>query len=125
MKFTIVERDHPMVISSIVRLSRRFRADDRGTVSIMMGFLMVPLVGFLALGLEVSNWYSITRGMQNAADAATLAAAITTSDILVGALPAYEAEASAVAATYGYVDGTNNVTLTVINDAPCHAHAAP
>jgi hypothetical protein len=104
--------------SAVVRL-RRLRKDERGAVSIMMGFLMVPLVGFLALGFEVSNWYSITRGMQHAADAATLAAATNNSVILVGALPAYEAEARAVAATYGFVGGTNNVTINVRNDQTC------
>jgi Flp pilus assembly protein TadG len=105
--------------ASVVVQLRRLRKDERGAVSILMGFLMVPLVGFLALGFEVSNWYSITRGMQNAADAATLAAAINNSDNLVGSLPAYEAEARAVAATYGFVNGTNNVTINVINNATC------
>jgi len=41
-----------------------------------MGFLIIPLMGFLALGFEASNWYPISRGMQNAADAATIAAAV-------------------------------------------------
>jgi Putative Flp pilus-assembly TadE/G-like len=105
--------------ASVVVQLRRLRKDERGATSIIMGFLMVPLAGFLALGFEVSNWYSITRGMQNAADAATLAAATNNSDILVGALPAYEAEAKAVAATYGFVNGVNNVTINVKNDQIC------
>jgi hypothetical protein len=105
--------------ASVVVQLRRLRKDERGAMSIMMGFLIVPLVGFLALGFEVSNWYSITRGMQNAADAATLAAATNNSDDLVGSLPAFEAEARAVAATYGFVNGTNNVTINVINNAAC------
>jgi uncharacterized membrane protein len=60
---------------SIAKRVRRLRRDERGAVSVIMGVLMIPLVGFLALGFEVSNWYMITRGMQNAADAAALAAA--------------------------------------------------
>ena len=40
-----------------------------------MGLLIVPLVGALGIGFEVSNWYMNGRGMQNAADAAALAAA--------------------------------------------------
>jgi Flp pilus assembly protein TadG len=103
-------RDHRASVMVQLRLLRK---DERGAVSIMMGFLIVPLVGFLAVGFEVSNWYSITRGMQNAADAATLAAAINNSD------PAYKAEAKAVAATYGFVDGVNNVTIDVKNDQNC------
>src|SRR5260370_9012316 len=64
-----------MVLHSIANQVRRLRADERGAVSVMMGFLIIPLVGSLALGFEVSNWYMITRGMQNAADAAAVSAA--------------------------------------------------
>ena len=91
---------------------RRLRADERGGVSVIMGFLLIPLVGFLALGSEVSNWYLITRGMQNAADAATLAAAINN-----GAN--YNVEALAVAAQYGFINGQNNVTVSPTNTATC------
>jgi len=90
----------------------RLRADERGGVSVIMGFLLIPLVGFLALGSEVSNWYLITRGMQNAADAATIAAAINNG-------PNYDVEARAVAAQYGFVNGANNVTVSVTNTAAC------
>jgi len=98
--------------ASVVVQLRRLRKDERGAVSIMMGFLMVPLVGFMALGFEVSNWYSITRGMQNAADAAAIAAAINN-----GAN--YDVEARAVAAQYGFTDGVNNVLVGVSNTAIC------
>ena len=101
-----------MVPSSLINQLRRLRADERGGVAIMMGILMIPLVGFLALGFEVSNWYLITRGMQNAADAAALAAAINNG-------PNYDVEARAVAATYGFVDGVNNVLVGVSNTATC------
>jgi Putative Flp pilus-assembly TadE/G-like len=101
-----------MVLTSVAIQLRRLRADERGAVSIMMGFLIIPLVGFLALGFEVSNWYSVTRGMQNAADSATLAAAINN-----GAN--YDVEARAVAAQYGFVNGTNNITIAVTNTAIC------
>ena len=103
-----------MALPSLANQFRRLRADERGGISIMMGFLLVPLVGFLALGFEVSNWYLITRGMQNAADAATLAAAINNSTN-------YDVEAKAVAAQYGFVNGTNNITIAVTNTAACPA----
>jgi hypothetical protein len=101
-----------MIPSSVINQLRRLRADERGAVSITMGILMIPLVGFLALGFEVSNWYMITRGMQNAADAATLAAAINNG-------PNYDVEARAVAAQYGFVNGVNNITIGVSNTATC------
>jgi hypothetical protein len=97
---------------SIANQLRRLRRDERGNVSVMMGFLLIPLMGFLGLGFEVSNWYLISRGMQNAADASALAAAVNS-----GAN--YAAEAKAVAAAYGFVNGANNVSVTVTNTAPC------
>jgi len=92
----------------------RLREDQRGTVSVIMGFLIIPLVGALGVGFEVSNWYMNARGMQNAADAAALAAATNGGDN-------YDAEARAVAAQYGFVDGANNVTIAASNAATCPA----
>src|SRR6516162_11099784 len=105
-----------MIASCFVNQLRRLREDERGGVAIMMGILMIPFVGFLALGFEVSNWYLITRGMQNAADAATLAAAINNG-------PNYNVEAMAVAAQYGFVNGVNNITVAPTNNATCPSGA--
>ena len=99
-----------MVLFSVRNQIRRLHADQRGAVSVMMGFLMIPLVGALALGFEVSNWYMITRGMQNAADTAAVAAATNGGSN-------YDVEAKAVAAQYGFVDGTNNISVAVSNAA--------
>src|SRR6516225_5776298 len=101
-----------MVFASVRDQLRRLRRDERGTVSLIMGLLIVPFMGFLAMGFEVSNWYLITRGMQNAADASVLAAAINNS-------ANYKTEANAVAALLGFVNGTNNVSIAVSNTAAC------
>ena len=101
-----------MVFASVKDQLRRLRRDERGTVSLIMGLLIIPFMGFLAMGFEVSNWYLITRGMQNAADASVLAAAINNS-------ANYKTEANAVAALYGFVNGTNNVSIAVTNTAAC------
>ncbi len=101
-----------VIFLSIANHVGRLCADERGAVSVMMGVLMVPLVGALAIGFEVSNWYMTTRGMQNAADAATLAAATNGGSN-------YDVEAKAVAARYGYVDGTNTISIAVSNSAAC------
>jgi Flp pilus assembly protein TadG len=90
----------------------RLRKDQRGTVSVIMGILIVPLVGALGIGFEVSNWYMTGRGMQNAADAAALAAA-------TNAGANYAVEAKAVAAQYGFVDGANTITVAASNAAAC------
>jgi Putative Flp pilus-assembly TadE/G-like len=92
---------------------RLLRADQRGTVAVMMGLLLPILVGGLGLGFEVSNWYLQTRAMQNAADAAVIAAATNADPNYYGV------EAKAVAALYGFVDGSNNVHVWPLNNAPC------
>jgi len=97
---------------AIVASAVKLRSDRRGNVAVMMGFLLAPLVGALGVGFEISNWYANKRDMQNAADAASVAAATNG-----GAN--YAVEAKAVAAQYGFVDGSNNVTVTVSNTAPC------
>ncbi len=79
-----------------------------------MGLSLVPLVGALGLGFEVSNWYLTKHAMQNAADAATIAAATNASSN-------YAVEAKAVAAQYGFVDGSSNVAVTASNTATCPA----
>jgi Putative Flp pilus-assembly TadE/G-like len=101
-----------VIFLSIANHVGRLRADERGAVSVIMGVLMVPLVGALAIGFEVSNWYMTTRGMQNAADAATIAAAINGGSN-------YDIEAKAVAARYGYVDGANTISVAASNTAAC------
>jgi Flp pilus assembly protein TadG len=89
---------------------RQLRTDQRGNIAVMMAFLLPVIVGGLGLGFEASNWYLQTRAMQNAADSAVIAAATNNGSN-------YDVEAKAFAAQYGFVDGTNNVTVTASNTA--------
>ena len=66
----------------------------------------------MGVGFEVSNWYLTKRAMQNAADAAVIAAADNGGSN-------YDVEAKAVAAQYGFVNGSAKVTVTVSNKAVC------
>src|SRR3989440_6170913 len=101
-----------LFVISFANQIRRLLADERGAISVIMGVLMIPLVGALAIGFEVSNWYMTTRNMQNAADASAMAAA-------TNAKSNYDIEAKAVAARYGFVDGANSVTVAASNTAGC------
>jgi Flp pilus assembly protein TadG len=101
-------------LAKIVGRLRRLGTDQRGTIAVMMAFLFPVLIAGFGLGFEITNWYMRTRSMQNAADAAAIAAAANAS-------ANYNVEAAAVAAQYGYVDGTNNVTVTASNAAACPA----
>jgi Flp pilus assembly protein TadG len=103
-----------IIFANIARDIRRLGANQRGNIAVMMAFLFPIIAGGLGLGFEASNWYLQTRAMQNAADSAAIAAATNNS-------PNYDVEAKAVAAKYGFVDGTNNVTVTASNTAACPA----
>src|SRR5215813_1938215 len=96
----------------IFRRLRDLLRDRRGNVTVMMGFLLPPLIGTFGLGFEVGNWYLITRSIQNAADSAAVSIATT-------AGTNYLTEARAVAAQYGFADGVNSVTVTASNAAAC------
>ena len=100
----------------IIRTLGRLHADNRGGVAVIMGLLFPVLLAGLGLGFEVSNWYLRTRSMQNAADAAAMAAATNAEDN-------YNIEAAAVASNYGFVDGANQVSITASNTATCPAGA--
>ena len=95
-----------------------FFADQRGGIAVMMGLLFPVVLGALGIGFEISNWYMKKRAMQNAADAAAIAAASNAEEN-------YNIEATAVAAHYGFVDGTDNVTVTASNDATCPVGTDP
>jgi len=97
-----------MIATAVLRL----RKDQRGGVAIVAGLLFPVLLAGLGLGFEISNWYLRSRAMQNAADAAVMAAASNGEDN-------FNVEATAVAAHYGFVDGASNVSVAASNNAPC------
>jgi Flp pilus assembly protein TadG len=94
-----------IIIAKIAHHLIRLRADQRGTIAVMMGFLLPVMIGGLGIAFEISSWYRTTRAMQNAADAAAIAAA-------ANGTTAYGVEARLVAANYNFNDGVNNVTVT-------------
>src|SRR5258708_8840931 len=92
--------------------SRGFWRDRRGSTTILFTLSMPMLIGGLGLGFEVSNWCRTQRVMQNAADAAVLAAPFNG-----GAN--YEVEGKAVAARLGITDCVNGVGVTVLQNVAC------
>ena len=101
-------------LATIATAWRSLSSNERGAVAVIMGLLLPVLVGGLGLGFEVSSWYFTTRDMLNAADSAAVAAASNAGSN-------YDVEAKAVAARYGFVNGTSNVTVTASNTTPCPA----
>jgi len=87
---------------------RAFLRNEDGASIIVIGLALPVLIGAMGLATEVSYWRLHHRAMQNAADAAAIAAATNGGSN-------YAAEGKAVAAQYGFQDGTKNVTVTVNN----------
>src|SRR4051794_31879084 len=91
---------------------RGFRRDDAGVAAVLFALAAPLLIGAMGLAAELSYWRFHQRGMQNAADAAAIAAATS------GGLPSVTdaqvlAEAQAVAAQYGFQNGAGNIAVTV------------
>lgn len=91
---------------------RRLWNDRGGAVAIVAALALVMLCGVVGLAVDLGVWYQITRAMQNAADAAAVAAARDGAGT-------YISTGRAVAAKYGFVDGTNNVIVSIMNNATC------
>ena len=87
-------------------------SDERGVVAVIVGLVAVLVIAVVGLGIDVIDWYRTDRAMQNAADSAAIAAAANKT-------ATYQDEAKAVAAQYGFVDGSNGVTVTALNNQTC------
>jgi Flp pilus assembly protein TadG len=95
---------------ALARAVRAFAGNERGASLIIIGLTMPAMIGAMGLAAEVSYWHLHHRAMQNAADAAAIAAATNG-----GAN--YATEGKAVAANYGFTDGSGNITVSLSNPA--------
>jgi Flp pilus assembly protein TadG len=87
---------------------REFFDERSGVVVVLVALAMPVLAGAMGLATEASYWYVHKRGMQNAADAAAIAPA-------TNGTSTYAAEAQAVAAQYGFQNGSGKITVTATN----------
>jgi len=95
---------------TLARAARAFIGNERGATIVVVGLTLPAMVGAMGLAAEISYWHLHHRAMQNAADAAAIAAATNG-----GAN--YATEAKAVAAHYGFTDGSANITVAATNPA--------
>jgi Flp pilus assembly protein TadG len=86
---------------------RGFFDERSGVVVVLVALAMPVLAGAMGLAAETSFWYVHKRGMQNAADAAAIAAATG-----ANASSNYSAQALAVATQLGFTNGSGNVKVT-------------
>jgi hypothetical protein len=87
-------------------------SDESGAVAFIFALTATVIIAGLGLGIDVGVWHRTDRALQNAADAAAIAAARNGTS-------SYQSEAKAVAAQYGLVDGSGGVTVTALNNQTC------
>ncbi|MGQ0445214.1 MAG: pilus assembly protein TadG-related protein [Beijerinckiaceae bacterium] len=109
---------HPGPGAARAPTARGFLGDRSGVVVILVALTMPVLAGTMGLAAETSYWYVHRRGMQNAADAAALAAA-------TNAGSGYVAEAKAVAARFGFTHGSGNITVAATNPSSATGCTTP
>ena len=94
--------------SRLRRILLRFGGEESGNYAIMAALTMPVVVGLGGLGTEAGLWVYSQQTAQGAADLAAYGAALTEINGGSGTT-----EAKAAAASYGFVDGVNGVTVTV------------
>jgi Flp pilus assembly protein TadG len=105
------------LLARIWRARSSFASSEGGNVLLITGLSLPVLLGIAGLGVEGAAWYTERRAMQNAADAAVVAAASNASTN-------YQAEARAVTARLGFTNGTANTTVTAANAVTCPSGAS-
>jgi Flp pilus assembly protein TadG len=93
---------------ALLHLLRAFRTDQRGVSIIVVALTLPAFIGAIGLAAEISYWQLHHRAMQNAADAAAIAAATDNTTN-------FSAEGMAVAAQYGFHNGTGQIVVTLSN----------
>lgn len=93
--------------SRFIRSLARIKSDRRGSIAVQTVLLLGVMIGFAALGVEITMLFAQERRMQAAADAAVVAAArpgLTAAQSTT--------EAVALAGTYGFRHGENTAKVT-------------
>ena len=92
--------------------ARELAGDRRGVTAIVTGIALTVILGFAGLAIDIAAWLNATRGLQAAADQAVYSAAGAAGTNTCPNTTA-TAQARAIAASNGYVDGQNDTTVTV------------
>jgi len=91
-------------------LGTRFARDQSGSYLIITAITMPALVGLVGLGTDYGLWAYTHQNMQSATDSAALSAATA---YTVSYTNSVTVQANAVTSAYGFINGQNNVTVTV------------
>jgi Flp pilus assembly protein TadG len=89
----------------------RFGRDQSGNYAVLTALTTPVLLGIAGLGTEVGVWSVKHQTMQSAADSGAVSAAVAY--YIQGNNSNLSVQANAVASPYGFVNGSNGVTVTV------------
>ncbi|HEV2363877.1 MAG TPA: pilus assembly protein TadG-related protein [Caulobacteraceae bacterium] len=112
-------RSHGLRSRLGARLAQAFRnycGGRAGNVAPIIALMVVPMVGAIGMATEVSNWFLTNRSAQNAADSAVIAAATAAAN---NSSSDYSAEGQTVATQYGFTNGANAATVSVVGGVTC------
>jgi Flp pilus assembly protein TadG len=62
-------------VSSLSRLARRFRSEERGAAAVIVALSIVVIVAFMGFAIDIGHALQVRRALQGAVDAAALAGA--------------------------------------------------
>jgi len=102
-----------LLLKRFRRFCIRFIEDRDGVSAILVGLCLSAMLGGAGLAVDIGLWYADRRAAQGAADAAAYSAAVDYSNSTSPSVAFSTASARAVAAQYGFTNGTNGVTVTV------------
>jgi Flp pilus assembly protein TadG len=106
----------PSIARTAVRAGRR--NSRSGQVLMLSAMAVVALSGFLALAVDLGQFWTVKRDMQTAADAAATAGAVA-----LRLKQSASAAAQSVTTLNGFTDGSNGVTVTVNNPPASGAYS--
>lgn len=79
----------------------------------LAGLTLMLICGVVGLAIDIGVWYRTARAMQNAADAAAVAAARDSGNTT------WNGTGQAVAARYGFIDGIGGIRVQIARDQTC------
>ncbi len=95
----------------IGRVFARLARDESGVSAVVVGLSLSAMLGAAGLAVDVGLWYTDRRHAQGAADSAAYSAAVDYA--ANGVASDAESTAYAVAAKYGFVNGSGGVSVAV------------
>ncbi|MGI0490013.1 TadE/TadG family type IV pilus assembly protein [Pantanalinema rosaneae CENA516] len=111
-----------MNANSSTRLIQRFRRETSGNLAVIVGLSLLPLLGAVALAIDVTTWYSSRARLQSAADAAAIA---TAREMRLGATSpealSAAAEATALSALSAYSSEASRASVSAVVNSDAHS----